>query len=146
RRNELWRRVRRPDWRGELRTGATAFALIGAVVLLVTQPWRPEPERVQDDTWLSVSQAIPDVTVPKDLQGWQIQGGAITQGTRRILLSLFGTFNRSQDFYDGVIKRIPDIAPELRKPGDGETLAVLVSDRHDNIGMDEVVRSVAEEA
>ena len=145
RRKELWRRGRHPDWRGEVRTGLTALALLSTVVLLVTQPWRPEPERVQEDTWLSVGEAIPDVTVPDDLQAWQIQGGALTQGTRRLLLSLFGTFNRSQDFYDGVIERIPEIADQLRKPADGETTAVLVSDRHDNIGMDEVVRAVAEE-
>ncbi len=146
RRKELWRRVRRPDWRGDLRTGVTALALLGTVVLLVTQPWRSEPERVQDDTWLSAADAIPDVTVPKDLQAWQIQGGAITQGTRRLLLSLFGTYNRSQEFYDGVVERVPDIADQLRKPEEGETTAVLVSDRHDNIGMDEVVRAVADEA
>ena len=106
RRKELWRRIRRPDWRGEVRTGATALVLVGSVVLLVLQPWRPDPERVQGDVWLPLQDALADVTVPQDLQGWQIQGGVITQGTRRLLTSLFGTFDRSKVFYDGVIDNL----------------------------------------
>ena len=39
-----------------------------------------DPERVQADTWLSVQEAIPDVTVPQDLQAWQIQGGTAHPG------------------------------------------------------------------
>ncbi len=146
RRKELWRRIRRPDWRGEVRTGATALALVGSVVLLVLQPWRPDPERVQGDVWLPLQDALADVTVPQDLQGWQIQGGVITQGTRRLLTSLLGTFDRSKGFYDGVIDNLESVAGQLRQPEDGETVAVLVSDRHDNIGMDEVVRKVADAA
>ncbi len=38
------------------------------------------------------------------------------------------------------------IAGQLHQPEQDETVAVLVSDRHDNIGMDEVVRKVADEA
>ena len=146
RRRELWRRVRRPDWRGELRTGATAAALAGTVVLLVAQPWRPEPERVQGNVWLSVQDAVPDVTVPEGLQSWQIQGGLVTKGTRRLLFSLFDTYDRSKIFYRGVIDRVEGAAPLLHQPADDETVAVLVSDRHDNIGMDRVVHTVADEA
>lgn len=49
-------------------------------------------------------------------------------------------------FYAGIIDRVPEIAALLHQPADEETVAVLVSDRHDNIGMDEVVRAVADEA
>ncbi len=146
RRREVWGRIRRPDWRGEVRTGTTAVALVGAVVLLVLQPWRPDPERVQPDVWIPVQDALADVTVPKDLQGWEIQGGVITQGTRRLLTSLIGTFDRSKGFYREVIDRLDTVAGQLHQPADGETVAVLVSDRHDNIGMDEVVRKVARAA
>jgi hypothetical protein len=146
RRHELWRRVRTPDWRAEVRTGATAVVLVGAVVLLVTQPWRPEPEKVQEDVWLSAQEAIPDVTVPEDLRAWQIQGGTLTQGTRRLLLSLFGTYDRSKVFYQGLIDHLDELAPQLHTPDKGQTVAVLVSDRHDNIGMDDVVRAMANKA
>lgn len=146
RRNELGHRLRRPDWRVELRTGATALGLVSIVVLLVAQPWRDDPEPVQDTRWLPVQVAVPEVTVPTDLDGWQIQGGLVTQGTRRLLSSLFDTYDKSKVFYQAVIDRVPDVADQLHKPAEGETVAVLVSDRHDNIGMDEVVRKVADEA
>ena len=58
RRRELWRRLRRPDWQGEVRTAGIAVALIAAVTLLVTQPWRPDHERVSTDVWLPVQDAL----------------------------------------------------------------------------------------
>jgi hypothetical protein len=146
RRHELWRRIRRPDWHGEVRTSATAIGLVGIVLLLVVQPWREEPERVQNTQWLPVQAAVPEVTVPSDLDAWQVQGGLVTQGTRRLLSSLFDTYDKSKVFYQAVVDRVPDVADRLHKPGEDETVAVLVSDRHDNIGMDEVVRKMADEA
>jgi predicted phosphodiesterase len=146
RRSELWARVRSPDWRVEVRAASTVLVLAVIVVLLVTQPWRDDPERVQAAEWLPVQQAVPGVPVPADLADWQIQGGLVTQGTRRLLSSLFDTYEKSTVFYDAVGERVGSIANQLHEPGEGETVAVLVSDRHDNIGMDEVVRKVADEA
>jgi Calcineurin-like phosphoesterase len=146
RRRELWGRLRRPDWKGEVRTAAIAAALIAAVALLVTQPWRPDPERVSSDIWLPVQDALADIPVPRDLDRWQVQGGLLTSDTRRLIGSAFDSYDRSKVFFEGIKEKVPSIAPLLRKPADGETTAVLVSDRHDNIGMDPVVRKVADEA
>ncbi len=146
RRRELWRRLRRPDWRSEVRTIGVGGLLVGVVALLVVQPWRPDPERVQSDVWIPVQDAITEVTVPEGLSTWEIQGGLVTEGTRRLLLSLFDTYDRSKVFYSGILDRVEEVVPELHQPADDETVAVLVSDRHDNIGMDEVVRAVADEA
>ena len=102
---------------------------------------------MQDNVWIDVQDAVPEVSVPEDLDGWQIQGGLVTQGTRRLLLSLFDTYDRSKVFYRG--RRRPaceGITRPAAPARGGETVAVLVSDRHDNIGMDEVVRKVADEA
>ena len=142
RRAELRRPRERPGPR------MLAVAVIGGVVaaLLAVQPWRSEPDRVQPSAWLPVQEALPDVNVPDDLQGWEIQGGLVTQGTRRLLLSLFDTYDRSKVFYRGVKDRVGEITDQLHEPAADETVAVLVSDRHDNIGMDEVVRAVADEA
>ncbi len=129
-----------------MRTAGIALGLTGVVLLLVTQPWRDEPERVQKTQWLPVQVAAPEVTVPADLDRWQIQGGLVTQGTRRLLSSLFDTYDKSKVFYQSVIERVDTVADRLHQPEDDETVAVLVSDRHDNIGMDEVVRKVADEA
>ena len=84
--------------------------------------------------------------MPTELSGWQIQGGLITEGTRRLVFSLLDTYKTSKVFYREVADRVGEVADQLHQPGEGETVAVEVSDRHDNIGMDEVVRAVADEA
>ena len=144
RRGELWRRMRRPaeSWRA-----AVLSCVIAALVILaLPKPWDSTADRVQPDVWLPVQEAVTDITVPEDLNDWQIQGGLVTQGTRRLLSSLFDTYDRSKVFYAGVIDRVDEVSGLLREPKEGDTVAVLVSDRHDNIGMDEVVRAVADEA
>ncbi len=130
------------DWRVSL----AVLAAVTLVVVLVPKPWEPEDDRVQSERWLPVQDAVTDVTVPRGLEGWEIQGGLVTQGTRRLLSSLFDTYDRSKVFYAGVIDRVDEIADLLHQPEENETVAVLVSDRHDNIGMDPVVRAVADEA
>jgi len=142
RRAELRRPASRPGRR--VLTVAVAAGVVAG--LLVVQPWRAEPDRVQATTWLPVQDALTDVSVPADLQRWEIQGGLVTRGTRRLLLSLFDTYDRSKVFYREVRDRVDEIADQLHEPAADETVAVLVSDRHDNIGMDEVVRAVADEA
>ncbi len=124
-----------------------AGVAIGAVVvLLVVQPWRPDADRVQGDVWLPVQDAVPELTVPEGLQSWQIQGGLITKNSRRLLLSLFDTYDRSKVFYAGVREKVDEVVDQLHQPTQDQTVAVQVSDRHDNIGMDQVVRDVADEA
>ncbi len=144
RRRELWRRVRHPtrNWRAAVVSGVIA----GLVIVALPKPWESTADRVQPDDWLPVQDAITDITVPEDLDDWQIQGGLVTQGTRRLLSSLFDTYDRSKVFYAGVIDRIDEVSGQLRKPRRNDTVAVLVSDRHDNIGMDKVVRAVADDA
>lgn len=146
RRKELWGRLRRPDWQGEVRTAGTAAALIAAVTLLVTQPWRPDPEHVSSDIWLPVQDALADIPVPQDLDQWQVQGGLLTSDTRRLIGSAFDSYDRSKVFFEGIKEKVPSLEAQLRKPADGETVAVLVSDRHDNIGMDPIVRKMADGA
>lgn len=129
-------------WRG----WAAYVVVLGLVLALLPKPWDERPTPVQDDTWLSLGDAYPDVTVPAGLAGWQVQGGMFTDGTARLLESALDTYDRSNAFYDAVLERVDDVAGDLRAPEEGETVAVLVSDRHDNIGMDRVVRRLADAA
>jgi predicted phosphodiesterase len=134
--------LRRPGWR----SGVVVLWVAVTVGTVAAQPWGPDPEPAQATRWLPVQDAVPEVAVPSGLTGWEIQGGLVTQGTRRLLSSLFDTYDRSKVFYAGVIERVDEIVDPLREPEEDDTVAVLVSDRHDNIGMDEVVRAVADEA
>ncbi len=144
----LWLLVGRAR-RAELRRldkrvlGAAGLVLALGLVLL-EQPWDPDDDRIQGDTWLPIGQALPDLTVPKELRGWQLQGGLVTSGTRRLVQSAFDTYATSKVFYSDATERVEGIAAVLHGPADGETVALLVSDRHDNIGMDEVARAIGD--
>lgn len=129
------------------RRGWVAYVVVVAlIVLAIPFPWRAHPPRVQDDTWIALSDAYPDLQVPSELADWQVQGGMFTQGTRRLLQSALDTYDRSTVFYDELVDRVEEVSGDFRVPEEGETVAVLVSDRHDNIGMDQVVRAAGDAA
>ena len=140
-----------PDRRRQLaRHRVRALVLAGGVsavvVLLMLQPWREEPERVENDAWLGVATAFPEVTVPQGLGGWEIRRGLFTEGTRRLVFSLFDTYETSKVFYRSVVSNVRAADDQFHEPADEETVALLVSDRHDNIGMDPVARAAADAA
>lgn len=136
RRREL---LRRPGL--DALVGVSAIAL---VVLAIAQPWRGSPERVRPVHWIPLSAALPDVPIPDQLRHVQVASGLITGQTRHFIASGLDSYRRSLVFYRHIEQHAEVIAPLLRKPGNDETLAVLVSDRHDNISMDPVVRRVAQ--
>ncbi len=140
----LGARRRAELFRPSPRKGIVVAVAAGLVVLVVVQPWQPEPPRVQPSTWIDLTDAVPEITVPAELSDVQVQGGALTQGTRKLIASAFDAFDRSKAFYAALVDKAPELAPLLHVPEEDQTVAVLVSDRHDNIGMDEVVRTVAD--
>ncbi len=146
----LWFLLGRARREQLLNRRARSFGVMGILVALVMaltlQPWRDPPERVDREAWLDVGAAFPEVSVPKELRGWQIRRGLFTEGTRRLVFSLFDTYETSKTFYKSVVDNVASAADQLRPPADDETVAVLVSDRHDNIGMDPVVRAAADAA
>ena len=132
--------------RHRVRAVAVTGAVATLVALLMLQPWRGQSERVQRDTWLDVGAAFPEVSVPTGLSGWEIRRGLFTEGTRRLVFSLFDTYETSKVFYGSVVSNAKAERDRFHKPEEGETVAVLVSDRHDNIGMDPVARAAADAA
>jgi hypothetical protein len=81
--------------------------------------------------------------VPEEAADVEIESGLVSDGTRRLVQSAVDTYRRSLDFYRALAEQAPELAPLLRQPEEGEVVGLLVSDRHDNIGMDPVARAVA---
>jgi len=120
---------------------ASAIALIA-----VLQPWSAaEEEFTQGTSWQSIGEALPGVPIPVEAQSIQVQGGLMTGGTQRLAESALDTYARSREFYSDVVKAVGSASMDLRQPADDETVAILVSDRHDNVGMDKVARAIADE-
>ena len=134
--------LRRPTRKG---LAVTAGFLVLAM-FSVWQPWRPALPRVDAGEWVSLPDALPGVTVPEDLRTVDVQDAVFTQSTKGLVADLLDYYDRSKTFYKSLVARVPDAARALHQPDEGQTVAVLVSDRHDNIDMDQVVRAFAEQA
>ena len=136
RRLEVLRRAR--SWPG-------AAVGVGVVTLgiLVWQPWDAPDRTMEDDTrWQSLDDYLPGVRLPLEAQRLEISVDITTDETRRLIESAVSTYEQSKTFYADAERAARLL--DLRKPLRGDTVALLVSDRHDNIGMDPVARAIGE--
>jgi predicted phosphodiesterase len=128
------------------RQGLLALVLLLALPLLVWQPWESSEETQQDQgEWQTLADFLgPDVALPPEVRDIEIRTSPVTNQSRRLVLSALGTYSTSKEFYSTAADGAADL--DLREPQEGETVALLVSDRHDNIGMDRVARAIGEAA
>lgn len=140
RRGELFRGVRSPQ-------GGMAVVLLLALPVLVWQPWLSRAETTEDQrNWQTLAEVVgPNVALPSEAQDIEVLTGPATRQTKRLVLSAVDTYDKSKDFYRAAAEESEDLA-EIRRPEEGENVALLVSDRHDNIGMDRVARAIGETA
>ena len=128
------------------RRGALTGLAVVAVGLAWWQPWAPDDDTVDDErTWTSLAEFLgPDVPLPDELDGVEVRGDVTTSQTRRLVESAISTYETSRGFYADAADLAADL--DVREPGEDEVVAVLVSDRHDNIGMDQVARAIGDAA
>ncbi len=140
-----WAELRGLPSRLTVRRAAVGASVLLLVGVLVARPWDRGDEPVEEDTWQPLATALPEVKVPDEAKPLQIESGLITTGTRRLVASAVTSYRRSLTFYRQLVDLAPEIGPRLRDPGKGEVVGLLVSDRHDNVGMDPVARAVADQ-
>lgn len=140
RRRALWAAARRPH-RGQV-IGAVAVAAttVGALVL-VAAPDRP---RADDAAWVPIDSVFPLLPSDPVLDRVEIVQGASTAGGKALVEGALETYRTSVSFY-GQLEETARTAV-VRTPEEGETTALVVTDRHDNIGMDPVARAIADQA
>ncbi len=138
RRRELWRRLRS-------RKGAVAGLILVLIAVGLWAPWRSDEEVGPAETeWITLAEFLgPAIRVPDELNEVEVLSSATTKQTRRLIESAVETYDKSVQFYAAAEEAAGEL--ELRPPEDGETVVVLVSDRHDNIGMDAVARAIADQ-
>nr|WP_260174018.1 metallophosphoesterase [Nocardioides albus] len=133
---------------------ATAGVGVVTVSLLAVAVWQPWGESVApaadkeagpvSGDWTPLADFLgPEIPVPDELAAVEVRGDAYANQTRRLVASAVDTYNSSRTFYEKVVAKVPDVA--LREPAEDETVVALVSDRHDNVGMDAVMRAIADE-
>ncbi len=143
RRRELVRAARRSHHTAATATTGTVL-VVTVCFVAVTHPWSGGPTRLSLSSWQPISAALPDVEIPPEAQPLQIDAGLLTEGTKRLVESALNSFRTSSTFYRRAAEAVPALADRVHQPGEGETVALLVSDRHDNIGMDPVARALAD--
>ena len=142
RRRELLDRLDIRNRSGRLLTGALLLALLA---VLIAQPWESRDPMLADSAdWQELDDYVTEVEVPAEASELQVAANSTTYGTKRLVLSAIDTFRKSKDFYEAAETAAEDLV--LRQPEDDETVALVVSDRHDNIGMDPVTRAIADRA
>lgn len=140
RRRALWAIARHPDRRQKLiAAGVTATTVAGLV--LVAAPERP---RSDDGSWVPISTVFPLLPADPVLDKVEIAEGATTSGSKAIVEGALSTYQDSVKFYGELADQARSVI--VRTPLEGETTALVVTDRHDNIGMDPVARAIAEQA
>jgi hypothetical protein len=140
RRRALFARPRR-----RRRSIALVLSLV-VIGVVVARPWGDnEPRLDSEEEWQPLATFLgPDVPLPDDLDGVEVRGDVTTSQTRRLIESAVGTYEEGKTFYRDAADAAADL--ELRQAEEGETVVLLVSDRHDNIGMDRVARAVGDAA
>lgn len=140
RRRALWEAARHPHRRQVGGAVAVAAVTVGALVL-VAAPDRP---RLDDAAWVPITSVFPLLPSDPVLDRVEIAEGASTAGGKAIVEGALETYRTSVSFY-GQLEETARTAV-LRTPKKGETTALVVTDRHDNIGMDPVARAIADQA
>lgn len=141
-------RDRRRALYGQLlsRRAVAVVGTLGLVGVLVAQPWARHEERLdQEEGWEPLAKFLgPDVPIPAELDKVEVRGDVTTSQTRRLIESAVGTYQAGKTFYRDAAEAAAHL--DLRQPEEGETVVLLVADRHDNIGMDRVARAVGDAA
>ncbi len=137
RRGHLFRRARS-------RQGGIAGLILVLIAVGLWAPWRPnEDVGTRDRDWITLDEFLgPAIHVPDELSGVEVLSSATTSQTRRLIESAVETYDKSLKFYAAAEEDAAEL--ELRAPEVGETVVLLVSDRHDNIGMDAVARAIGD--
>lgn len=133
--------------RGELRSRAASVTGVAvtvgafAVWAALWQPWSATHAPPKDNGWHPLADSV-SVQLPASLAGVEVSGGVATDQYARLVDSAVSTYTDSEARYRKAAVAAADLA--LHRPEADETVAVLVTDRHDNIGMDEVARAIGD--
>jgi hypothetical protein len=126
-----------------LRPAPVATAVVAVVALVgVSLPALADEPRPAV-TWRPLTDLFPEASSVPELDRVQIADGAEVRGAATLIQGAIDTYEASLDFYAALADAVPGIADRLRKPEDGEQVALLVADRHDNIGMDATITAIA---
>jgi len=131
--------------RNQLVAATAAGATVLASLILIAAPERPRTAAdATDMQWVNLTAVVPNVPTDRVLDTVEISQGAASKGGTAVIESGIATYRTSVEFYGKLAEEAGKAV--VRTPGKGEKTALVVTDRHDNIGMDSVARAIADQA
>ncbi len=135
--------LRRWPRRGDLVIGGAAVAVTILASALIAVPERPG-EAAPSVEWVPLRSIFVGVSSDPVLDRAEIAQGGASKTGNAIVESAVETYQTSVRFYGKMQQRATSV--DVRPAEEGQKTAIVVSDRHDNIGMDPVVREIARAA
>ena len=133
------------DKRGELGT------IIATVSLTTTLGLLAVPGSLTNSSssnWSPLDKQVPSLKQLHNplVDTLEISDGTLEDTAAQLINGGVVAFKTSNAFYDPLKQKAAAIGPELHQPTADQTVAVVISDRHDNTNMDPVVRAAADAA
>jgi hypothetical protein len=116
-------------------------ALVVLVAMLITiaslfGPGRMRAPEAAPTTWRPLPELLPELSFDSRLSHVEVASGFSTTGGVDVIRTAVETYERSTVFYGKLRDRVTRVGGLIHQPAEGETVALMVNDRHDNIGMD----------
>ena len=124
----------------------TLAVSLGVVCLAATSSQLSPNTSPSAIEWRRVSDVMPQFSSYEFAHNLEVRTDIITGSSVRLLDGGLDNYAYSKQYYGEIKDKVASIAHQLRQPEEGETVALLVADRHDNIGMDPVALAIAEAA
>lgn len=141
RRSEIWQGIRHPTLRrAALATATGAVVVVAGVLVAVPERGQARPAA----SWVPLAQVFPSVPNDPVLDQVEVVVGSATRGGKALVQGALDTYQTSVRSYGALA--LQAATADVRRPEEGETTAVVVTDRHDNIGMDPVARAIGDRA
>jgi hypothetical protein len=126
-------------------------ALVVLVAMLITiasifGPGRLRAPEAAPTTWRSLPELLPELSFDSRLSHVEVASGFSTTGGVDVIRTAVETYERSTVFYGQLKDRVTRVGGRIHQAAEGETVALMVTDRHDNIGMDPFAAEVAKVA
>ncbi len=124
--------------------GLTVSAVLVAVIATLVPWWtRPTPDQPR---WVPLAALVPSAEGVPELSDVEMVSGPEARGIASLVQSAVNEYAASLTFYRDLADAVPRVADDFHPVTPGDVIAVQVSDRHDNVGMDQVLRAVVDAA
>jgi Icc-related predicted phosphoesterase len=134
---------------GEDRVRRRAVVVLAAMLFTIASIFGPGLLRAPEaapTTWRSLPELLPELSFDSRLSHVEVASGFATTSGVDVIRTAVETYERSTVFYGKLKDRVSPVGGRIHQAGEGETVALMVNDRHDNIGMDPFAAEVAKVA